>query len=63
MATLLFHDMRGYDVNVLSPSIGVTFCIALPFFYAFTGCDTVSSFISENVNYMMPYQHSARYIH
>ena len=39
-------SLRVYDINALSLSIGVTFCSALPFFFAFTGCDTVSSFFN-----------------
>ena len=36
--------LRVYDVNALCLSIGIHICGALPFFYAFTGCDTVSSY-------------------
>ena len=39
-------SMRVYDVNALSLNIGLTFCSALPFFYALTGCDTVYSFFN-----------------
>ena len=46
--------LRIYDVNVLCLSIGIPFCGALPFFYTFTGRDTVSSFsMWENSNFMM----------
>ena len=37
---------RIYDVNVLCLSIGIPFWGALPFFYTFTGCGTVSSFFN-----------------
>ena len=37
-------SLRYYDINILSLSISTSFCKALPFFFAFTGCDTVSSF-------------------
>ena len=33
-----------YDVNNISSTIGYSFCKGLPFFYSFTGCDSVSSF-------------------
>ena len=36
-------QIKVYDVIELASTIGHTFCKGLPFFYAFTGCDTVSS--------------------
>ena len=33
-----------YDINDLAIHLGEHKCQALPFFYSFTGCDTVSSF-------------------
>ena len=31
-----------YDVKAIYLNIGLSVCNALPFFYAFSGCDTVS---------------------
>ena len=39
-------SLRIYDVNALCLNIGIPFCGAIPFFYTFTGCDTVSSFFN-----------------
>ena len=36
-------QIKVYDVTELASTIGHTFCKRLPFFYAFTGCGTVSS--------------------
>ena len=36
-----------YNVNVNAQAIGLDTCQALPFFHAFTGCDTVSSFFNH----------------
>ena len=36
-------QIKVYDVIELAFTIGHTFCKGFPFFYAFTGCDTVSS--------------------
>ena len=33
-----------FDIKVITDSLGWKVCHALPFFHAFTGCDTVSSF-------------------
>ena len=33
-----------YDTKFLCSNVGLEFCDALPFFYAFSGCDTISSF-------------------
>ena len=38
-----YSQIKVYDVIELASTIGHTFCKGLPFFYAFTGCDTVSS--------------------
>ena len=35
---------KFYDVKSISIQLGADVCKALPFFHAFTGCDTVSSF-------------------
>ena len=35
-----------YDVNNISSTLGYSFCKGLPFFYSFTGCDSLSSFFS-----------------
>ena len=37
-----------YNVEVVGNSLGEEVCKALPFFYAFTGCDTVSSFYGHS---------------
>ena len=36
-------DLHYYDINAISSKLGTDMCEGLPFFYAFTGCDTVSS--------------------
>jgi hypothetical protein len=36
-----------YDINEISLHLGEISCRALPFFFAFTGCDTVSSFFNQ----------------
>ena len=36
-------NQKLYHVNKLSCNLGLEFCKGLPFFYSFTGCDTVSS--------------------
>ena len=36
-----------YDINKLAVHFGEKTCQALPFFYTFTGCDTVSSFFNQ----------------
>ena len=38
--------LHYYDVNNISSTLGAKFCKGFPFFYSFTGCDTVSSFFS-----------------
>ena len=35
---------KWYCINQITAGFGNDVCKALPFFYAFTGCDTVSSF-------------------
>ena len=37
-------SINYYHVSKLADELGESVCKALPFFYAFTGCDTVSSF-------------------
>ena len=37
-------NLTVYDVKAICLNIGLSFCNALPFFYAFSGCDTVSSY-------------------
>ena len=37
-----------YNVNAIGDSLGDEVCNGLPFFYAFTGCDTVSSFYGQS---------------
>ena len=37
-----------YNVSVNARTIGLDTCQALPFFHAFTGCDTVSSFFNHS---------------
>ena len=41
---LVTSDPTWYDVVAIIKQLGIDICKALPFFYAFTGCDTVSSF-------------------
>ena len=36
-----------YSINTIAESIGDNMCKALPFFHAFSGCDTVSSFFKH----------------
>ena len=36
-----------YDINDISIRLGEQTCRALPFFHAFTGCDSVSSFFNQ----------------
>ena len=36
-----------YDIISLVNEMGIDICKALPFFFAYTGCDTVSSFHSK----------------
>ena len=36
-----------YNINEISSGLGEETCTALPFFHAFTGCDTVSSFFNH----------------
>ena len=38
-----WSSIKVYDINALASEIGYSVCKGLPFFYAFTGCDTVSS--------------------
>lgn len=40
----MINSNKVYDVIAMVTSLGRETCMALPFFYAFTGCDTVSSF-------------------
>ena len=36
-----------YDINQISVNLGESVCKALPFFFAFSGCDTVSSIFNQ----------------
>ena len=38
------NNIRRYNINNLCSSLKSDVCKALPFFHAFTGCDTTSSF-------------------
>ena len=40
-------SLKIYDVSVNTRSIGLNSCQALPFFHAFTGCNTVLSFFNH----------------
>ena len=42
---------RLYCVNTIAKSIGYNNCLGLPFFYAFTGCDSTSSFLHYSKQY------------
>ena len=39
----LINGRKYFNVTQISNSLGKEVCLALPFFYCFTGCDTVSS--------------------
>ena len=39
----LINGRKYFNVTEISNSLGKEVCLALPFFYCFTGCDTVSS--------------------
>ena len=36
-----------YHINTISQNLGEPLCQALPFYYAFTGCDTMSQFLGK----------------
>ena len=38
---------RYYDINSVCQNLGVQTCQALPYFHAFTGCDTTSQFLGK----------------
>ena len=40
----LLNSDRYYNIKQIIQELGSDIFLALPFFYAFTGCDTVSSF-------------------
>ena len=40
--------MDYYNVNAIGNTLEERVCRGLPFFYAFTGCDTVSSFYGHS---------------
>ena len=46
-AMLASKDISFYNINELSVQFGEKKCQALPFFYCFTGCDSVSSFFNQ----------------
>ena len=41
------NHFRYYDINSISQSLGEQASHALPFFHAFTGCDTTSQFLGK----------------
>ena len=41
-------DINVYNINKISVDIGTELCKGLPFFHAFTGCDTVSSMFENS---------------
>jgi len=41
------NHFRYYDINSICQNLGVQTCQALPFFHAFTGCDTTSQFLGK----------------
>ena len=43
----LINSDRYYNIKQIIRELGSDICLALPFFYAFTGCDTVSSFYGK----------------
>ena len=42
------NDVHFYNINELCLLFGEETCKSLPFFHAFTGCDTVSSFFNQS---------------
>ena len=42
------EDARLYNITSLAQQLGESVCKGLPFFHAFTGCDTVSSFYNHS---------------
>ena len=45
---IIGDDVRFYNINELCLLFGEETCKSLPFFHAFTGCDTVSSFFNHS---------------
>ena len=43
----LINSDKYFNINTIIQNRGSDVCRALPFFYAFTGCDTVSSFFGK----------------
>ena len=43
----LINSKKYYNITEIIGFLGKDVCLALPFFYAFTGCDTVSSFYGK----------------
>ena len=43
----LINSDKHYDLRSIIEQLGSDICQALPYFYAFTGCDTVSSFYGK----------------
>ena len=43
----LINSDKFYNIRTIIDSLGPDICRALPFFYAFSGCDTVSSFYGK----------------
>ena len=41
-------SLKIYNVNINAQAIGLNTCQALPFFHAFTACDTVSTFLNHS---------------
>ena len=41
-------NKKYYNVNDICNELGESICKSLPFFNAFTGCDTVSSFFNHS---------------
>ena len=43
----LINSDKYYNIKTIICTLGPDICRALPFFYAFSGCDTVSSFYGK----------------
>ena len=46
------ENAKYYSINTIAENLGFGVCEALPFFHAFSGCDTVSSFFKHSKSVM-----------
>ena len=46
-------NRKTYFINKVHSNLGDTVCLSLPFFHAFTGCDSTSSFFRKSKSNFM----------